>query len=137
MHNAVARDQRAIADFDPAGEQRAARDQRRIADAAIVGDMRVLHEEIVVADDRDLALFTAAMHRHLLAEDVAIADSHGTRRAAVAEILRLVADNDARMKHVTLAELGVTQECDLSDESRPRAHTNPPLEHAEGAYLDA
>ena len=110
MHHAVARDQRAIADLDPSGKQRAARDDRRVANAAIMGNMRILHEEIAVADDRHVAVLAAAMDRDALAKDIAIADSHPARAAGVGDILRLVADYHIGMDHVVLADSRYRQE---------------------------
>src|SRR5208282_3220792 len=106
MHDAVARDERAVAELDPAGEQRAAGDDGRVADAAIVSNVRILHHEVVVAHDGNVAPLAAAMHRGMFAEDVSIADFHRTCAAGVSQILRLVADYRARMKHVVRPEFG-------------------------------
>src|SRR5438270_3932717 len=97
MHHAVARDQRAIADLDPSGEQRPSGDDRRVADAAIMGGMRVLHKEIIVPDDRHLAVLAAAMNRGALTKHIAIANQHFSRTAAVSEVLRLIANDDIGM----------------------------------------
>src|SRR5262249_40838941 len=104
MHDAVAGDQRAIADLDPSGEQRVSRDDGGISDAAIVRDVRILHEEVVVADDGDLAALAAAMNRGALAKDVAIADPQLARTAGIGNILWLVADDDIRMDNVRRAD---------------------------------
>jgi len=74
MNDAVARDQRAVAQLDPSGEQRAAGDDGRVADAAIVRDVRILHHEVVVAHDGDVAVLAAAMDGGVFAKTVAIAD---------------------------------------------------------------
>src|SRR5581483_8181328 len=115
MHDAVAGHQRAVADLDPSGEQRAARDDGSIADPAVVRNVRVLHQEVVVAEDRDFAAFAAAMDRHALAKDVAITDPHATRAAAIGQVLRFVADNRGGMEHVGLADFDFAEDRDVAD----------------------
>ena len=97
MHDAVARDQGAVAQLDPSCEQCAAGDDGRVADSAIVRDVRILHHEVVVADDGDVAVLAAAMDGGVFPKDVAVADFHRARDAGVGEILRLVAYHRARM----------------------------------------
>src|SRR5208282_4816359 len=115
MHDAVARDQRAIAELDPAGEQRTAGDDGRAADSAIVRNVRVLHHEVVVAHDGDGAALAAAMDGGIFAEDVSIADFHRACATGVSQILRLVADYSARMKHVVGAEFRDAENRDVTD----------------------
>ena len=100
-------------------------------------DVRVLHQEVVVADNRDIAALAAAMHCHALAKDVARADPHAARTAAIGEVLRLVADDHVGMKHVGLAQLDLAQDGDMADKTRARANPDRAVEQTERADLDA
>jgi len=115
VHDTIAGNERAIAHFDPSREKGAAGDNRRVADAAVVSGMRILHEKIFVADDGDVAMFTPSMNRDTLAKNVATADAHAARLTAIGKILRLVPDYDVGMEHILVAQIGITQNCDVSD----------------------
>ena len=100
-------------------------------------DVRILHEEVVVADDGYVAALAAAMNRGAFAEHVAIADLHRARDAGVGEVLRLIADHRARMKHVVFADFGDAENRDVADKARARADADFALEQAERTDLDA
>src|SRR5208282_2825480 len=137
MNHAIAGDERAITDLDPSRQQRTATDYDFVADSAVMRDMRVMHHEVVVADNRDLALFASAMNRGALAKDVAIANSHLTRRAAVGKVLRLVADDGGRMHHVVRAKLGLAEDRHVTDEAGARTDLDLSVQQAERADFGA
>src|SRR5271168_1615346 len=132
MHHAVARDQRAVTDLDPAGKQRAARDNRAIADPTIVRRVRVLHEKVITADSCVIAARASAMDRDALAKNIAVADYDAAPLAAISQVLRVVANHSVRMDHVLGANFGVAQNRDVADQTCPRANPDPSVEEAEG-----
>ncbi len=100
-------------------------------------DVRILHHEVVVAHDCDVAVLAAAMHRGVFAKDVAVADFHRARDAGVREILRLVADYCARMKHVVGAEFGDAEKRDVTDQTSARADADFSVEQAQRTDIDS
>ena len=71
------------------------------ADAGVVADVRADHEEVAVADP-GLAppLRGPAMDRHVLAEDVLVADPEPGRLAAIALVLGALAQHGAMADEV-------------------------------------
>src|SRR5215212_9822617 len=74
MHDAIAGDERLVLHDDVTGEQRATGDDGCCTDQAIVGDVCALHEVVAVANDRGAPDDGSAMHRHVLAKHVVVAD---------------------------------------------------------------
>src|SRR5579885_2822218 len=137
MHDAVARDESTVADLYPSGKQGATANDDVVADPAIVRDVCILHHEIVVADDRDVALLASAMHGRTFAEDIAIADPDAPRHSAVFQVLRFVADNGGRVDNVVGSDLGVAQHRDVANQTGARADADSSVKQAEGTDFDS
>jgi hypothetical protein len=73
----------------------------------------------------------------MFAEDVSIADFHRACDTGVGQILRLVADYRARMKHVIGAEFRGAENRDVTDQAGARTETNFSIEEAQRTNLDA
>jgi hypothetical protein len=78
-----------VADLHVATQRRVVCEHALAADAAIVRDVRVRHEKVVAADyGHALVLGRAAIQRHALANDVAVADFKSRGLAPVLLVLR-------------------------------------------------
>jgi hypothetical protein len=76
------------------------------------------------------------MDGYALAEDVAIADSYGTRAAGIAKVLRFVADYGAGMENIVFANFGAAEDRDVAYEACARANSDAAFQHAEGTDFD-
>jgi hypothetical protein len=101
-----------------------------------MGDVRILHEEIVVADNRHVAMLAAAMDSDAFAHHVAIANVHPAWAALIADILRLVADDDIGMEYVALPDFGISEHRDVPDQPRSRPDPDASVKQAERADFD-
>ena len=96
MHGHGARERGMVVNVDVPAQQRAVGNHDVVAQAAIVGDVAAGHQEVVAAERRDAVFFFGgAIDRHAFADDVVVADDDLGVAAAVADILRLAADDDA------------------------------------------
>ena len=78
-----------------------------VAHPAVVGHMRADHEQAAVAHSGlHAAAFGAGVHRHVLADDAALADDEARRLAAIFEVLRRVADGSEGEDAGASADLG-------------------------------
>jgi hypothetical protein len=90
---------------DVAGHQRPVDQGTTVPDADVVADVRADHEEVVVADPGVAPpLRGPAMHRHVLAEDVLVADPEAGRLAAITLVLGALAQHGA-MAHEVVAPI--------------------------------
>ena len=111
-----------IVDVDVSAQQRAVGDDDVVAQLAIVGHVAAGHEEVVVADAGDAVfLFRGAVDRDALADDVIVADDHLGFAAAVADVLRLAADDHAGIDVVALADGDVAHQGDAVFQPRAAA----------------
>ena len=126
-----------VVDVDVSAQQRGVGDDDVVAQLAIVGDVAAGHEEVAVADAGDaLFLFRGAVDRHALADDVVVADDHLRVGAAVADVLRLAADDDARVDVVAAADGDVAHQGDVVFQPRSAADPHLGTDDAERADLD-
>lgn len=97
-------------------------DDDLVADVAIVGDVDTGHEEIVGSDARDAELFGGcAMDRATFPESVSVADDGPGRFTAVAEILRLAADDRLGIEDVVVADTGMAHDGHVIEKPSSRA----------------
>jgi hypothetical protein len=72
-----------------------------------MSNMSVCHDEVVVADSRNTAASRGpSMDRHMLTDDVIVADAHLGRLSAVSDILRRKTYGDKRIDLVPLTDAG-------------------------------
>ena len=111
-----------VVDVDVSAQQRGVGDDDVIAQLAIVGDVAAGHEEVVVADAGDaVLLFGGAVDGDALADDVVVADDHLGVGAAVADVLRLAADDHVGIEVVAAAEGDVAHQGDVVFQPRAAA----------------
>ena len=88
VHCCITRQEDAILDGDVATHEGAVGQDAIIRHLAIMADVRVGHEEVLVTNGRHLAGAGAAVHRDVLAENVALANHHIRAVAACRKVLR-------------------------------------------------
>ena len=126
VHADAARDRGVIVNMDVAAQQRAVGHDDMVAQAAIVGHVRAGHEEVVAADRGDAVfLFGGAVDRDAFANAVRVADDDLRFAAAIADILRLAADDDAGIDVVVLADRDVTHDGHVVFQPRSRGRCGP------------
>ncbi len=88
------------------GQRRAVYKEGVVADAAIVSNVGRREKQIPAADGSDPAAFYCpAVHGHVFAEYIFIADQQVGSLAAKSPILWIAADRAKRMKHIAATEL--------------------------------
>src|SRR5690606_10498198 len=100
-----------VADHDMAGQRGVVGEYAVVPDHAVVGDMRVGQQPVVAADAGDPAAFAgAAIERHELADQVAVANLERDALAAVLLVLWIAADR------------GVSDDAVLATDARRTLH---------------
>ncbi len=102
----------AVLDPNVARDERVVGEGDGVTDDGVVGDVNAYHQQTIRADCGGPAILRrAAVNRHVLAKDVAIADDEPRRLPGVRAVLGLASENCKGMKHVVFA-----------DERRPQHH---------------
>ena len=118
-------------------QQRAIADDDIVADDAIVSDVRDAHQKTIIADDRGAFRFRAAMHRAVLAKDVAVADPQIAAAVAVElQILWLMPDDRAHVDLVVPPDLRVARDIRVGPNPCPRANLHVLLDDRMRPDLD-
>ncbi len=137
MHRREAAEQGKVLDHDMASQRRVVGHDHMVADDAVMGDMDAHPEKAAVAHPRHhAAALGAGIHRHVLADDVALADDKARGLAAVFQILRLMADRGEGKDARPLADRRAPGDGDMGQRARRRRRARPRGRHdAEGADL--
>src|SRR5690606_25239905 len=114
-----------VADHDMAGQRGVVGEYAVVPDHAVVGDMRVGQQPVVAADAGDPAAFAgAAIERHELADQVAVANLERDALAAVLLVLWIAADR------------GVSDDAVLATDARRTLHAAVRTDEGSVADLD-
>src|SRR5690606_7546835 len=109
-----------------------------VANAAVVRHVAGGHQVAVAADaGGTIFLFGAAVDRHRFANHVVVADLDARRAAAVAQVLRFAADDNARMDFVVASDGHVTSDLHVANKSRAAADPDVGPDRAERTDFDA
>ncbi len=107
-----------------------------VADDHVVADMRVRRQKIMRADDGVFRQLVGAMHRHVFAKNIVVANAQAGRLALVFHILRRVADDAARVKLVAPANLGHAHQINVRPDDAVGAQLHARLDHGVRADAD-
>ena len=119
-----------------AAHQRSVGENAVVADHTVMGDVGVGHEEIVVADAHDPRLGCAAVNRHMLAEDIVVADFNPRRFVIVFEMLRPFAQHCMTIHRVVAAHAQRTDDVDAGAQGAAVANLHFALNDYIGADDD-
>ncbi len=137
MDSNASREDCVIVNVDVTAQERAVGDDRVVPYLAIVGDVAAGHQEVVVADSRNAFLFLrAAIDRHRLADDVAIADHNLRVGPSEGNILRFTADDGAWVDLIVLADLNVTHQSHAAVETRSPPYPDVGPDRTERSDMD-
>src|SRR5512146_987747 len=131
-------DDRADADLDVPGKRRGIGHHHPVSHLAVVGDVAVGHEERLAAQaGHSPAVRRPAIHRHVLADRVAVPDLHPGVLPLEFQILRGGADGGEREHAVVLPHADVRGDLDVGGDVAPVADRHLRTDHGEGADRDA
>ena len=137
MDGDCSRQRRAGVHANMTAQQRAVGQNAVVADATVVRHMAAGHQEVAAADRRHAILFfSGAIDRDAFPDDVAVADLDPRPRAAVAQVLRLPADDGIGKDSVLLADPHVARDGDVVLEHRAPTDHGIRRHPAEGADRD-
>jgi hypothetical protein len=118
-----------------APQKRAVGQDDRIPQARIVAHVTVRHQKIIGTNYRVFAQAVGAMHRHVFAKSVAIANPQLCRFARILQILRRIPDDAAGMKLIPGSDGCVTGQMNVRTDPTISSDHDAFADDGVGAYL--